>query len=289
MPGQGMCHDRRMHGNDDPTDGKAGSSGNPANLTFGPRLRQERMSRGWTLRELAQRTGYDTGQLSRVENSRRPPTAPLAIVCDRAMPDLAGWFSANYEASRAWAPGWFRPWIPHELAATEVFEFALGAVPGLLQTERYAGALFDVSPDATPERTAERVTARMQRQKKFFGRSPAPLLLCLIDELALRRDAGPGVMAAQARHLADAASWPTVTIQLIPAMLHPGLPGSIMLADGTALLETHAGGQVFEDADTVMRLERRFNKIRSEAFGASESSRRLERIAHELDMAQEHP
>ena len=277
-----------MGGNDDPTDGKPGSSGNQTNLTFGPRLRQERLSRDWKLKDLAARTGYDTGQLSRIENGKRPPTATLAIACDRAMPELGGWFSANFEASRAWAPGWFRPWIPHELAALEVQEFALGAIPGLLQTEGYARALFGISPDATPDRTAERATARMQRQRKFFSRSPAPSLLCLIDELALRRDAGPGVMAGQLRHLMDAAAWPSVTIQLIPAMLHPGLPGSIMLADGAALLETHAGGQVFEDADTVMLLERRFNKIRSEAFGASESSRRLERIAHELDMAQEH-
>jgi transcriptional regulator with XRE-family HTH domain len=275
-----------MGGNDDPTDGKPGSDGNPTNLTFGPRLRQERLSRGWTLKDLAVRTGYDNGQLSRIENGRRTPTAALAIACDRAMPELGGWFSANFEASRAWAPGWFRPWIPHELAAMEVREFALGAVPGLLQTEGYARALFCISPDATPEKTAERVTARMQRQRKFFSRSPAASLLCLIDELALRRDAGPGVMAAQVRHLMDAAARPGVTVQLIPAMLHPGLPGSIMLADGSALLETHAGGQVFEDADTVMLLERRFDKIRSEAFGASESSRRLERIAHEL--AQEH-
>lgn len=277
-----------MDGNDDPTSGKPGSIGNPTNLTFGPRLRQERLSHGWTLKDLAEKTGYDTGQLSRIENGRRTPTAAAAIACDRALPELGGWFSANFEASRAWAPGWFRPWIPHELAATEVLEFALGAVPGLLQTEGYARALLDISPDATPQRTAERVTARMQRQKKFFGRSPAPSLLCLIDELALRRDAGPGVMAGQVRHLMDAAARPSVTIQLVPAMLHLGLMGSITLADGAALLETHAGGQVFEDADTVMRLERRFSKIRSEAYGASESSRRLERIAHELDMAQEH-
>jgi hypothetical protein len=175
---------------------------------------------------------------------------------------------------------------PFDLAAMEVREFALGAVPGLLQTEGYARALFGISPDATPEKTAERVTARMQRQRKFFSRSPTASLLCLIDELSMRRDAGPGVMAAQVRHLIDAAARPGVTVQLIPAMLHPGLPGSIMLADGAALLETHAGGQVFEDVDTVMLLERRFDKIRSEAFGASESSRRLERIAHEL--AQEH-
>jgi hypothetical protein len=51
--------------------------------------------------------------------------------------------------------------------------FALGVVPGLLQMEPYATALFSVSPDATPDRTAERVTARMARQRKFFGRQPS--------------------------------------------------------------------------------------------------------------------
>jgi transcriptional regulator with XRE-family HTH domain len=277
-----------MDGNDDPTSGKPGSNGNPTNLTFAPRLRQERLSRGWTLKDLAERTGYDTGQLSRIENGRRSPTAAVAIACDKALPELGGWFSANFEASRAWAPGWFRPWIPHELAAMDVREFALGAIPGLLQTEGYARTLFGLSPDATPQKTNERVTARMQRQKKFFGRTPTPSLLCLIDELTLRRDAGPGVMVGQIRRLIDAPTSADVTVQLVPAMLHLGLPGSMTLADGAVLLETHAGGQVFEDADTVMLLERRFRKIQSEAYGASESSRRLERIAHEFDMAQEH-
>jgi transcriptional regulator with XRE-family HTH domain len=277
-----MCQDLSMGGNDDPSGGKLGNDGNPANLTFGPRLRMERLARGWTLRDLGERTGYASGQLSRAENSRRPPTAALAIAVDKAMPELGGWFSANYEASRAWAPGWFRPWIPKELAATVVREFALGVVPGLLQTEQYAAALFNVAPDATPDRTAERVTARMARQRKFFARQPAPVLLAFMDELVLRRDAGPGVMAGQVRHLVKMAREPAVTIQLIPAMLHAGLLGSIMLADGAALLETNAGGQVFEDAETVARLEHRFRKIQSEAYGASESSRRLEVMTSEL-------
>jgi transcriptional regulator with XRE-family HTH domain len=277
-----------MHGNDDPSSGKNGNSGNPSNLTFGLRLRQERLSRGWTLADLGARTGYAAGALSRIENSKRPATAQLAIACDRALPELAGWFSANFEASRSLgAAPWFIPWIPHENRAMEIREFTPG-VPGLLQTEGYARALFSISPDATPEVTSRRVAARMERQKRLFGRMPAPSLLCLIDELGLRREAGPGVMAAQIRHLINTAQRPAITIQLIPPMLHPGSLGSIILADGAALLETHAGGQVFEDADTVMRLERRFEKIRSEAYGAMMTLRRLEGIARELDMAQEH-
>lgn len=211
-------------------------------------------------------------------------SADLAIAVDRAMPDLGGWFSANYEASRAWlvSPPWFRPWLPHEEAAMGVREWSHGPVPGLLQTEAYAAALLAVNPDATPEKTAERVAARMDRQRKFFSRSPAPALLALIDEHGLRRDAGPGVAAAQCRHLAAASGWPNVTIQLVPGLLHAGLLGSITLADGAALVETPAGGHVYTDDLTVSALTRRFDIIRTEALPASQSARRLTEIANEL-------
>jgi hypothetical protein len=200
------------------------------------------------------------------------------------MPELAGWFSANYEASRAWlvTPPWFRPWIPHEQTALEVREWAHGNIPGLLQTEAYAATLIAVAPDATPELIADRVSARMERQRKFFGRSPAPSLLALIDEPTLRLDAGPGVMAAQCRHLAAACAWPNVTIQLVPGILHAGLLGSIILADDAAYIDTSAGGQVYTDELTVKTLTRRFDMIRSEALPASQSARRLTEMANEL-------
>jgi DNA-binding XRE family transcriptional regulator len=270
------------NGSDDP--GSAGKTGKPTNKTFGARLRSERRARGWTLAEAGQRIGYDPAQLSRVENGKRPPSAELAIAADRVMPELAGWFSANYEASRAWlvSPPWFRPWLPHEQTAMDIREWSHGAVPGLLQTEAYATALLSVAPDATPEIITDRVAARMDRQRKFFGRAPAPTLLALIDEPALRLEAGPGVMAAQCRHLAAACAWPNVTVQFVPGILHAGLLGSIILADDAAYVDTPAGGQVYTDEQTVKTLARRFDSIRSEALPASQSARRLTELANEL-------
>jgi transcriptional regulator with XRE-family HTH domain len=270
------------NGSDDP--GSVGKTGKPTNKTFGARLRSERRARGWTLAEAGQRIGYDAAQLSRVENGKRPPSAELAIAADRAIPELAGWFSANYEASRAWlvTPPWFRPWLPHEQTATDIREWSHGGIPGLLQTEAYAATLIAVAPDATPELIAGRVSARMERQRKFFGRSPAPSLLALIDEPTLRLDAGPGVMAGQCRHLAAACAWPNVTIQLVPGILHAGLLGSIILADDAAYIDTSAGGQVYTDELTVKTLTRRFDMIRSEALPASQSARRLTEMANEL-------
>jgi len=273
-----------MDGNGRDEPGSLGKDGKPANKTFGARLRSERRARGWTLAEAGQRMGYDAAQLSRVENGKRPPTADLAIAVDRALPELGGWFSANYEASRAWlvSPPWFRPWLPHEQTAMDVREWSHGPVPGLLQTEGYAAAVLAVSPDAAPEVTADRVAARMDRQRRFFSRSPAPSLLALIDEHGLSRDAGPGVAAAQCRHLVAAASWPNVTIQLVPGGLHAGLLGSITLADGAAYIDTSAGGQVYTDEQTVRALTRRFDTIRTEALPASQSVRRLTEMANEL-------
>jgi len=201
------------------------------------------------------------------------------------MPELAGWFSANYEASRAWlvSPPWFRPWLPHEQAAMDIRDWSHGNIPGLLQAEAYAAALLAVAPDATPEVISDRLAARLDRQRNFFARFPAPMLLALIDEPALRLDAGPGVMAAQCRHLAAACAWPNVTIQLVPGILHAGLLGSITLADdGAALMETPAGGHVYTDDQTVKTLTRRFDTIRSEALPASQSARRLTEMANEL-------
>jgi hypothetical protein len=271
------------NGSDDP--GSAGKPGKPTNKTFGARLRSERRARSWTLAEAGQRIGYDPAQLSRVENGKRPPSAELAIAADRAMPELAGWFSANYEASRAWlvSPPWFRPWLPHEQTAMQIREWSHGGIPGLLQAEAYAAALLAVAPDATPEVITDRLAARMDRQRKFFSRSPAAALLALIDEPVLRLDAGPSVMAAQCRHLAAACTWPNVTIQLVHGILHAGLLGSITLADdGAAYIDTPAGGQVYTDEQTVKTLARRFDSIRSEALPASQSARRLTELANEL-------
>ena len=74
---------------------------NPARY-FGRQVRRARRAAGWTLAEFGQRIGYDPGQISRIENGRRPPTELFAQMCDRAFPDRDGWFSEFYAESRTW-------------------------------------------------------------------------------------------------------------------------------------------------------------------------------------------
>jgi transcriptional regulator with XRE-family HTH domain len=247
---------------------------------FGRQVRQARRAAGWTLREFGQRIGYDPGQISRIENGKRPPTELFAQMCDRAFPDRDGWFSEFYAESRTWiaTPPWFRGWIEHEENAATLRIWQMGVLSGLLQTEGYARAILAIEPGATDDEVSARIAARLERQA-ILTRDDPPAVWFLVDEAALRRCVGsPDVMAAQLAHLAGIARLPNVTIQVVPNIEHAGLLGGFAVAERAAYVETAVAGQVFEDAEIIAGLLTRFDMLRNEAFRGSESLTLIERM-----------
>ncbi len=212
---------------------------------FGQQVRRARCAAGWTLREFGQRIGYDAGQISRIENGKRPPTELFARMCDRAFPDRDGWFSEFY---------------------------------GLLQNEDYARAILAVYPGVTDEQISERLAARLARQA-ILTRDDPPAAWFLVDEAALRRCVGSAdIMAAQLAHLAGLARLPNITIQVMPDIAHAGVLGGFAVAERAAYIETAVAGQVFEDADIVSGLITQFDTLRNEALRRSESLALIERM-----------
>src|SRR5712691_5688690 len=114
--GKGLWQPRIMEGN---------NGGSPTSH-FGRQLRKERLAHGWSIHELAERTGLNAGHLSRVENGKRPPTHHVAAACDGVFPERRGWFTEYYEDSRAWTPPGFRPWAEHEDTAASLRVWAPG-------------------------------------------------------------------------------------------------------------------------------------------------------------------
>ena len=250
---------------------------------FGQQVRRARRAARWTLTEFGQRIGYDPGQISRIENGKRPPTELFAQMCDRAFPDRDGWFGEFYGESRTWiaTPPWFRSWVEHEQQAATMRIWQLGVLSGLLQTEQYARAILTVEPGVTEEQVRERLAARLARQA-ILTREDPPAAWFLVDEAALRRCAGaPDVMAAQLTHLAGVARLPAVTIQVVPSIAHAGLLGGFAVAGRAAYVETAVAGQVFEDAEIIAGLLTRFDTLRNEAFRGSESLALIERMCEE--------
>jgi uncharacterized protein DUF5753/helix-turn-helix protein len=251
---------------------------NPARY-FGRQVRRARRAAGWTLTEFGQRIGYDPGQISRIENGKRPPT--------EAFPDLGGWFSEFYAESRTWiaTPPWFRSWVEHEQQAATLRIWQLGVLSGLLQTEAYARAILAVNPGVTEDQVSERLAARLARQV-ILTRDDPPAAWFLVDQAALRRCVGSAaIMAVQLAHLAGLARLPNITIQVVPNIAHAGLLGGFAIAEHAAYVETAVAGQVFEDAEIIAGLLTRFDTLRNEALRGSESLALIERMCEEWKAA----
>jgi transcriptional regulator with XRE-family HTH domain len=250
---------------------------------FGRQVRRARRAAGWTLAEFGQRIGYDPGQISRIENGKRPPTELFAQMCDQAFPDRDRWFSEFYAESRTWiaTPPWFRSWVEHEENAATLRIWQMSVLSGLLQTSDYAHAILTVEPGVTDDDVSARLTARLARQA-ILTREDPPATWFLVDEAALRRCVGSAeVMAAQLAHLAGVARLPSVTIQVVPNVAHAGLLSGFAVAERAAYVETAVAGQVFEDAEIIAGLLTRFDTLRNEAFRGSESLTLIERMCEE--------
>jgi hypothetical protein len=254
------------------------NGGNPV-THFGRQVRKERVARGWSIHELAQRMGVAAGHLSRIENGKRPPTESIAARCDDVFPERRGWFTEYYEESRTWTPPGFRDWPEYEDKATSLRAWMPGIVHGLLQTEGYARALLETSPGVTDEVVTARLAARMARQQRVLMGADPPSAWFLVDQLSLYRLVGTAeVMAGQMGHLAAVAAMPNVTLQVLPAVAHPANASELIVTDSAAYAEHVAGGFVYTDEETVTRLARLFHTLLSESYRASESAAMIEEV-----------
>ena len=259
----------------------AGRQVNGAAGHFGRQMKKERLARGWSLMELAQRMGVDAAHLGRVESGKRPPTENLAAKCDEVFPGRQGWFSEFYAESRDWpeVPASFKSWPEYEDRAAILRDWSPSIVTGLLQTEAYARALISVQPHITQETVSTRLASRMERQKRVMGRDNPPSAWFVIDELSLYREVGSvQAMAAQLRHLLELAAVPTVTIQVIPAVAHPVNASGFLMADDAVWIEHAAGGFVYTEKEVVSGIALRFDSLRGECYRVSESLALIERL-----------
>lgn len=122
--------------------------------------------------------------------------------------------------------------LEHDSRHVDTYQAAF--VPGLLQTPDYAEAVIRVTvPDVTEAGVSERVALRMERQNALRRPHNPVELHAIIDQAVITRRLGDqAAWLAQLRHLATAAEWPNVTLQVIPFDVGPheaGATGSFVL------------------------------------------------------------
>jgi transcriptional regulator with XRE-family HTH domain len=249
---------------------------------FGRELRRTRIARGWSIAEVARRTGINAAHLSRIELGQRPPTEKTASALDKVFPEKQRWFSNWHGESQSWPeiPATFRSWPDYEDRSTSLRVWTPGILEGLVQTDDYARALIATEPAIDAATRDNRARGRMERQRRFWDRQPAVMATLVVDLLSLFRQVGNAeIMAAQLRRLLDIAAMPTVTLQVMPAIEHPANNSGFMIADSSAWCEHAAAGYVFTEPETVRRLALRFDTLRAESYRASESVALIRRLA----------
>ncbi|MFE0464829.1 helix-turn-helix domain-containing protein [Kitasatospora sp. NPDC058965] len=129
-------------------------------------------------------------------------------------------------------PGWFQTYVGLEEAASLIRTYEVQFIPGLLQCEEYARAVFGQSRPVLSEEEIDRLVGLRLRRQKLLTEGQGPKLWAVIDEAALRRPVGgPKVMRSQLQYLIDISEQPNVVIQVMPFRFgaHAGESGAFSI------------------------------------------------------------
>ncbi|HEY9329846.1 MAG TPA: helix-turn-helix transcriptional regulator [Streptomyces sp.] len=203
-----------------------------------------------------------------------------------------GFFVRNCAAlKKSKYPEHFAEAAEAEARAEAIREYAPQLVPGLLQTEAYARAVFRAyRPTAVESAIDELVTTRLERAQ-ILADPTSPLLWVVLDEAVLRRVvAGPAVMAAALRHMTGLIKRHRVIAQVLPfsAGAHMALEGSLKLmafadAPPLAYLQGLGTGQLQDDPAAVRQYELTYDLVVASAISPTASLALIESVAEDYD------
>ncbi|GAB3147888.1 helix-turn-helix transcriptional regulator [Micromonospora sonneratiae] len=248
-------------------------------------LRHARQRAELTQEEQGRRMGYSSSLVAAVEaGTRRPPHGYLPKA-DEALGTggLLARLAEQLQAAANLPPLWVQDWVVHEQAARMLRWFELALVPGLLQVEGYARAIFGVNPRVSAEQREARVARRLARQGVLTSDDP-PYLWVVLDDNVLRRGVGGRkVMHDQVLHLANlATNAPRVKIQIVPPGIeeYPGLEGPLVIAtsshgDDVAFLDNRRKGEFTDHPDDLLAARNDWESIVGEALTPAQSIEHL--------------
>ncbi|QIQ05385.1 helix-turn-helix domain-containing protein [Streptomyces liangshanensis] len=258
---------------------------------FGSEMRRHRELAGMSLESLATVVRYAKSSLARYETADAmiPPDLPgrldAAFGTDGLFEKLYG--LAKYEIH----PDKYRRRMELEARARVIDQYAGQLVPGLVQTEDYARALFRVTnPRANSEAIEEKVAARMGRQA-LLAATPGPDLSVILDEAVVRRPVGgSAVMRSQLARLCALVDTPTTTVQLLPfghgehALLGGGTLTLMTLDDKSSVVyeEGLTSGTLVEEPEAVRTRRRDYDLMRAYALSPRDTAARIRSAMEEL-------
>jgi transcriptional regulator with XRE-family HTH domain len=259
-------------------------------------LRDLRKQSGRTVEDVARDLLCSPPKISRIETGVRPASLrDVRDLCtiygvDDALRDRL--MSLAREAKQQ---GWWDKYediaidrlIGLEIEATQISSYESCVIPWMFQTREYAQAVIrGTLPRIAAHILDERVKARLTRQEIITRESP-PHFWSLVDESSLRRRVGSNqVMRDQLEGMAELASIPNMTLQVVPFSLgaHPGLDNTFTLLEfqsgqpPVVHVANLAGGFYLERASDVDRYKEALMHLRAGALDPEGSVSLIEQV-----------
>lgn len=270
---------------------------------LGTELRKLREAAGLKGREAAAMLGTDSAQVSQIEfgtagvseervrrlaahyacRDTELTDALVAMATDRTR----GW----WEEYRGHLPTSFLDLSELEHHASYRWDVDFLHVPGLLQTEAYARALFShMNPDF-PEDDLERWVEHRMRRKAILDSTDATPYRAVIHEAALRIRVGDRAAArAQLTRILELSEADHIIVRVIPFDLDgfAGAGSSMVYAGGPVpqldtVVRDGPHGTVFVDAEAQLgRFRTLFRRVETVSLEPARSRDFIERLAKEL-------
>lgn len=272
-------------------------------VRLGTELRKLRVSAGLSAREVVGILSSTSAQMSQVE-------AGLSGVSEERLRRLAALYECGDEAliealvematdrTRGW---WeeYREALPPEFLDLAELEsharfiqvIATAHVPGLLQTEEYARAVFGYWVPPLPDRELELwVAYRMRRQRILSGDGAVPYKAVLHESVLRTRVADRRVARAQLEELVRQSEYPGVSVRVIPFDVDgfAGASSSLMYAGGrvptldTVQRDTPYGSAFLDAAAQLHDMRTLFRKVEEASLDPTRSRDFIHRLLKEL-------
>lgn len=263
---------------------------------LGKMLKLLREKAGLTQKEFGVMVGYGPDAISAMERGVRITRPELLEKADEIL-DAGGLLKQAIpeveeamRRARTRHPEWYRSHAEMEKTAIELHFYANQGVPGLLQTEDYARAVFrNRRPLLSEETIEQRVTDRLDRQQ-VFDRWPPPAVSYVLEEVMLDRPiGGDAIFKGQLLNLLRVGSMRNVEIQVMSTRReeHPNLDSAFNLVTPkgrgqVAYTEAQGYPRLITDQEEVRKIADRYGIMRAMALSPRESRSLIEKKLEEL-------
>ncbi|MEU8803331.1 helix-turn-helix transcriptional regulator [Spirillospora sp. NPDC048819] len=244
-------------------------------------LRNLRLNHGWTCQQVGDVANASRSHVSNWEAGRRRPSVANLAPLDEAW-DTAKLLTSLAEHAK---DGHDRPrvgsFLQYEQTAMSIKNYSSDVIPGLLQTEDYARALFRRGGVVDDIETA--VRERMKRQQRLHGPTPPNLWVVLAQPVLWWQVGSPAVMRSQIDHLLQVSESDHVSLRVLPVSAGwPGVSGSLVLMttrdSEVAYLESGRMGRLVERPPEIGEFNVSYDRIGALALPEDQSRTLIEHM-----------